>query len=131
MNIKNCLTFACRDTFWFNKIDIFARVVNGIPAANYMFKVDNRNTRTRCQICSKLTMKTPERRQIYKNYQNFHCFIYSNENLQIWCLLLSPQVKYGHWKNRARLRRFLCSNRINRHFAWNLSRPVLLVCFFW
>ena len=26
------------------------------------FKVNNRNTRKRCEICSKLTMKTPERR---------------------------------------------------------------------
>ena len=33
------------------------------PAGNYMFKVNNRNTRTRCEICSKLTTKTPERRQ--------------------------------------------------------------------
>ena len=31
------------------------------PASNYMFKVDNRNTKTRCEICSKLTIKTPER----------------------------------------------------------------------
>ena len=29
------------------------------PAGNYMFKVNNRNTRTRCEICSKLTIKTP------------------------------------------------------------------------
>ena len=28
-----------------------------------MFKVNNRNTRTRCEVCSKLTAKTPERRQ--------------------------------------------------------------------
>ena len=34
-----------------------------IPAVNYMFKVNKRNTRTRCEICSKLTMKTPELRQ--------------------------------------------------------------------
>ena len=27
-----------------------------------MFKVNNRNTRTWCKICSKLTIKTPERR---------------------------------------------------------------------
>ena len=27
-----------------------------------MFKVNNRNTRTRCEICSKLTIKTPEER---------------------------------------------------------------------
>ena len=33
------------------------------PAGNYMFKVNNRNTRTRCEICSKLTIKIPERRQ--------------------------------------------------------------------
>ena len=26
-----------------------------------MFKVNNRNTKTRCEICSKLTIKTPER----------------------------------------------------------------------
>ena len=31
-------------------------------AGNYFFKVNNRNTRTRCEICSKLTRKTPERR---------------------------------------------------------------------
>ena len=28
-----------------------------------MFKVINRNTRTRCEICSKLTVKTQERHQ--------------------------------------------------------------------
>ena len=33
------------------------------PANIYLFKVNNRNTRKRCEICSKLTIKTPERRQ--------------------------------------------------------------------
>ena len=28
----------------------------------YLLKVNNRNTRTRCEICSKLTIKIPERR---------------------------------------------------------------------
>ena len=32
-------------------------------AGIYLLKVSNRNTRTRCEICSKLTIKTPERRQ--------------------------------------------------------------------
>ena len=32
------------------------------PIGSYMFKVNNRNTRTRCEIYSKLTIKTPERR---------------------------------------------------------------------
>ena len=33
------------------------------PPSNYMFKVNNRNTITRCEICWKLTIKTPEWRQ--------------------------------------------------------------------
>ena len=30
------------------------------PVGIYLLKVNNRNTRTRCEICSKLTVKTPE-----------------------------------------------------------------------
>ena len=30
----------------------------GFPVGNYMFKVNNTNLRTRCEICSKLTIKT-------------------------------------------------------------------------
>ena len=33
------------------------------PAGIYLLKVNNRNIRTRCGICSKLTIKTPEQRQ--------------------------------------------------------------------
>ena len=33
------------------------------PANNYMFKVNNRNTRARFEICSKLTIKIPDRCQ--------------------------------------------------------------------
>ena len=31
------------------------------PAGIYLLKVNNRNTGTKCEICSKLTTKTPER----------------------------------------------------------------------
>ena len=34
-----------------------------ITAGNYMFQVNKRKTETRCEICSKLTIKTPEQRQ--------------------------------------------------------------------
>ena len=30
------------------------------PAGIYLLKVNNKNTRTRCEICSELTIKTPE-----------------------------------------------------------------------
>ena len=40
-----------------------ANHLNGpIPAGNCMFKANSRNTRARCEICSKLTIKKPERR---------------------------------------------------------------------
>ena len=32
------------------------------PVGNYVFKINNRNTRTRSEICSKLTIKIPESR---------------------------------------------------------------------
>ena len=37
-------------------IDLFSATI-------YLFKVNNRNTRKTCEIYSKLTIKTPERRQ--------------------------------------------------------------------
>ena len=32
------------------------------PVGNYMFKANKRNTRTRCEKSSKLTIKIPQRR---------------------------------------------------------------------
>ena len=43
------------------------------PAGNYMFKVNNRNaSRTKCKICSKLTIKTPER---WRQRRRFGVFV--------------------------------------------------------
>ena len=47
--------------FWLRLIPCFFAAHS--PAGNHMFKVNNRNTRKRCEICSKLTIKTPEQRQ--------------------------------------------------------------------
>ena len=46
------------------------------PGANYMFKVNNRNTWRRCEICSKLTIKTLERR----NWRRSGVFIVNFEH---------------------------------------------------
>ena len=51
------------------------------PVSIYLLKVNNRNTRTRCEICSKLTIKTPERRQAtsdYSYYINSFIALYNN-----------------------------------------------------
>ena len=45
---------------------LVSNVVN--PAGIYLFKVNNRNTRTMGEICSKLTIKIPERR-------HWHCSV--------------------------------------------------------
>ena len=45
-----------------------------IPPANYIFIVINRNTRTKCEMCSKLTVKIPEKRQILKAPATFSNF---------------------------------------------------------
>ena len=61
------------------------------PDGNYMFKVNNRNTRTRCDICSKLTIKTPEWRQ--------NVFIGNFEHIShlvlVFLLLTFEQVNAG------------------------------------
>ena len=43
-------------------ISCISKVCKVYPAGIYLLKVNNRKTRTRCEICSKLTIKTPERR---------------------------------------------------------------------
>ena len=42
----------------------------------YMFKINSRNTRTSCEICSKLTRKTAERLQ----WRRFGVFIVNFEH---------------------------------------------------
>ena len=46
------------------------KVFVNIPAGIYLLKVNNRNTRTRCEICSKLIIKISERRQNGAFYEN-------------------------------------------------------------
>ena len=41
------------------KNDFYISMKPYIPANIYFFKVNNRNTRRRCEICSKLSLRTP------------------------------------------------------------------------
>ena len=58
------------------------------PAGIYLLKFNNRNTRTRCEICSKLTIKTPERQHISHHISNIAADVtyVSNTKLVMWCL---------------------------------------------
>ena len=55
------LTFETLRTIWHINI-LFKKLMAAHPAGIYLLKVNNRNTRTRCEVCSKITIKTLERR---------------------------------------------------------------------
>ena len=64
VDVGNTFLDNCSDQGYVEPSDISWKHLNtAIPAGIYLLKVNNRNTRTRCEICSKLTIKTPERRQ--------------------------------------------------------------------
>ena len=52
----------CDACYYFTLFDVGQYGRNN-PVGIYLLKVSNRNTRTRCEMCSKLTIKTPEQRQ--------------------------------------------------------------------
>ena len=55
------MSIVSKKCFWLN-LWIVLQTVYGIElfaAGIYLFKVNNRNTKARCLICSKLTIKTP------------------------------------------------------------------------
>ena len=46
----------------FKPAQVFFTVFNAYSTSIYLLNFNNRNTRTKCKICSKLTIKTPEQR---------------------------------------------------------------------
>ena len=50
------------------------------PASYYMFKVNNKNARASCEICSKLKMKTTERRH-WRHWRRSGVFIVNFEHI--------------------------------------------------
>ena len=85
-----------RRIFWFNA---FFQLFFCFSSANiYLFKVNNRNTRKRCEISSKLTIKTPERQyrrsgvftvkfDIFQTF--FYCFYW-----WVWTCIMFAGLRY-------------------------------------
>ena len=73
------------------------------PGSIYLLKVNNRNTRTRCEICSNLTIKTPARR----HWRRSGVFIFKLEQMSylvlVFLLLLwtvkCPLGKHGIFRS--------------------------------
>ena len=67
-------------------------VKQAIPVYNYMFKVNNRNTRTRCEICSKLTIKIPEDTYSSVSFVNFEQVNAGWDSVKMIDLLFSSNI---------------------------------------
>ena len=83
------------------------------PAGIYKSKVNNRNTRTRCEICSKLTLKTPKRH-------------HSNTPLKTSESLWFPDVFKGYGNSVVLVSLLLTSN-IFHIFRWTYSYGFLTI----
>ena len=62
----------------------------------YLFQVNNRNTRARCEICSKLTIKPPE----WHNWFYSGVFIFNSEQILYFFLtviVIAFQLVNLHW----------------------------------
>ena len=81
----------------------------------YMFKVNNRNSRTRCRICSKLTIKTPERRY----WRRSGVFIVNFKQISHFALVfllltLSRYTPAGRWPLGLQIPKNPRLNRVKR-----------------
>ena len=86
-------------------------VLRNFPAYIYLFKVKfgNRNTKKRYEICSKLTLKTPER--------SFSVFIVKFEHISHLLLVFEQvNVSWIKWSNSNKFRR--CSPT-----TWDKKNP--------
>ena len=89
-----------------------------------MLKVSNRNTRTRCEICSKITIKTPERR----HWRRSGVFNVNFEHIShvFWktlAVFTESSILMGFWKHLRHLKFWIST--INT-FSINVSLLHLL-----
>ena len=80
-------------------------------AGFYLLKVKNRNTRTRCKICSKLTIKTPERCQWHRSGVLIVNFEHVSQLVLVFLFLVSFYCYL--WAGKCQLARHLRLNNDN------------------
>ena len=81
--IKRAKKFYSNENLLKTEIEHLRKVTQD-TAGNYMFKVNSRNTKTRCEICSKLIIKIQERRHCRRS----GIFIINFEHISHFVLVL-------------------------------------------
>ena len=94
-------------------------ILNTHLAGTYSLKINNRNTRTRCEICSKLTAKTPERR----HWCRYGVFIVNFEHISH----LVPEFRLLIWTCNCRLGTYLRFNNTFENISTQYSTMTLLL----
>ena len=87
------------------RINFFSKNKIAFLANIYMFKVSNKNNRKRCEICSKLTIKTPDqwrRSGIFINFERFTPFsivfyCYFEQVNVSWVNQIFQKVRIDSW----------------------------------
>ena len=105
------------------------------PAGVYLLKVDNRNARTWCEICSKLSIKTPEQRYLQNIFLTCSCRM-GNEFVSHYTFMRALTLidfynvqcfsQHGHHFISIRTRNFHCFFLELLHHQWHFE---LLWCF--
>ena len=103
--VKTFFNTRCLKLWWLQrKLELTLRKCTyGItPASIYLLKVNNRKTKTRCETCSNLTIKTSERRHwhqivIFFYYSKIHLFLFSQLIMIHWKHKFLKTMQ-SHWK---------------------------------
>ena len=83
-----------RSSFLNKKTDIVFRIlIQNFLADFYLFKVNKKDTRKTCKICSKLTMKTPERRHLHRSGVFIVNFEHISNLFLVFLLFISCWIK--------------------------------------
>ena len=83
-----------RSSFLNKKTDIVFRIlIQNFLADFYLFKVNKKGTRKTCKICSKLTMKTPERRHLHRSGVFIVNFEHISNLFLVFLLFISCWIK--------------------------------------
>ena len=92
------------------------------PVGIYLLKVNNRNTATRCELFSKLTIKTPERRH-WRRTGIFIVDLKNNLHLVLLFLLLTLNMQLPAGQQIARSLCKICYIQM-QIATWNESRKI-------
>ena len=95
------------------------KLLSQFPANIYLLKVNNRNTRKRCEICSKLTIKTPEQRQWRRSGVFNVNFEHISHFFLVFLLLTSNKYMLAnyHWI----IMSIYFPNSITKHRRWSFQ----------